>query len=129
MKCEEEKVMSKYSFKIDIKDAKIDYVNDNYYLNLTYLCEDERGVYERNYPRIHIPIPKHGLPFVDKTFEYGCVPRATMRLGSEEFDLHADENGNIITETIIKPKIHELSISDIEKKLGYKIKIVGEKDD
>lgn len=121
--------MSKYIFKIDIKDVKIDHINDNYYLNLTYLCEDERGVYERNYPRIHIPIPKKGLPVIDQTFGCGYVSTSTIMLGSEEFDLHADEKGNIVTETIIKPKIHELSISEIEKKLGYKIKIVGEKND
>ena len=41
------------------------------------------------------------------------------------FDIFPDSNGHFLTVNCIKEKVQEMTVEEIEKKLGHKIKIVS----
>lgn len=94
---------------------------DQYYLSAIYTEENEHGVYEVTIPKIFLPINNHELIIDDRSPQ-----RLYIDLGFGECRMCLDDNGNFYYKRVIEEKIHELTISDIEKKLGYKVKIVSE---
>jgi hypothetical protein len=98
-----------------------------YYLSATLLHEDEKGYYEINVPKIPLHISKEiNLTHSIETNTYVPYEYATIDLGFGELDIFKDDDGNFFTATCIEEKTHEMTIDEIEKKLGYKIKIVKE---
>lgn len=102
-----------------------------YFAKAVYQCEDEQGIWEMTYPKIHLPILQSSCPIVNQ--EFGITGDiVTIDLGFGELPLksiyRAWKGGEVFAERkLIKEKVHDMTIAEIEKKLGYKIKIVGEK--
>lgn len=119
--------------KITLKKAKL--VNDDgvYYLDLTYECEDDRIRKEVNIPRVKLELEWNGNVDTDhrySPYSIDTIHRITLvdnkyRLGK----IYSSEAMDTIAyiEKILEEKVQELTLSDIEKKLGYKIKIVNDK--
>lgn len=119
--------------KATSKITNVELVKENgaYYLSLEYLLEDENKVEKLTIPRAKIPIDDgfypvlvHSTPTFSTYFGGG---RVSLNSGYEghRFELKADPNGNLFKFETIKEKEHEMTIEEIEKKLGYKVKIVS----
>lgn len=108
-----------------IKDAKIINENGRLYVDLTVISDDEHSIREINIPRIALPIfnTSH-IGLVHDSYER-CY---TIDFGMGELPVMENKDGVSYTVKIIKEKRKEMTISEIEKKLGYKIKIVSESD-
>lgn len=120
------------------------YIDENrLFLALTYMCEyPHSGVYELNIPKIDLGILCNQQPDITE-FDYDPYDRYYTK-NVERF-LHA-HNGNqyricdvshneneklkhpaSMFFRVIEEKPREMTLSEIEEKLGFKIKIVNEK--
>lgn len=112
--------------------------NGTWYIGLKYGYEDESGIHERYYPKVEFPFFCGKLP--SEKF-------SSDRFGSDELTISLFTNevavfrGNFwnhhsgqlmrdvrIVDNLVKPAVHEMTIEEIEKKLGYKIKIVNKEN-
>lgn len=125
--------IAKLSNIIPFKDG------ENWYLELIYKYEDEKGKHTVVIPKAAIPFAQRGLPpIMDKTFYPDLINRpyincsSSMSLFKSDCNL-ASERGvkvpyyyfDIITE--FAPR--EMTLDEIEEELGYKVKIINNKDD
>ena len=120
-----------------LKKANIFREGDEWFMHLEYEHEDDRGKHLVILPKVDFPCSLNYEPKIDFC---NCMDT----LGLEEFasikifewlNLH---KGNVTdpltnktintfyTDIIVEPKIHELTIDEIEKKLGYKIRIIAD---
>ena len=108
--------------------------NDNYFAKAVYRFEDEKGIWEETYPKIRLPINQYSIPAVNhtETANYrghiiDATIDSTIDLGFGELPLEETDKCVLAERRLVKEKVHDMTIAEIEKKLGYKIKIVGEK--
>lgn len=105
--------------------------NGAYYLSLEYLLEDENRIEKLIVPRAKIPIDNGFCPILDHSTptlsNYYCGGNTYLESGYEgvRFELKAGPDARLFTFETIKEKEHEMTIEEIEKKLGYKVKIVS----
>lgn len=124
-----------------LKERKVFEEDNHLYLKLVYEYEDERGVHELIIPKIDLEIRTDQLPVITDKHEftlYSSIMNYEIKRGSDNFRLLRDDvivrkNGNrfIYPNTAyvvntIKENPHEMTIAEIEKKLGYKVKLVSE---
>ena len=112
-----------------LMDVKLVKENGNYFLDLTYQHEDDKAIYETNIPRVYLPLSEHGFEYW--SFDVGCHTNKehAINLGFGELRLLKDKNGAVFTTAIVEEKTKEMTIEEIEKALGHKVKIVGEKEE
>lgn len=112
--------------------------DDRWYLKLIYKYENENGKHTVVIPKASIPFSQQCLPIIRSSPSYNeyleecpyIECRDSMMLHKSTCDL-ASERGvkepayyfNIITEYATK----EMTLDEIEKELGYKVKIVNKK--
>lgn len=96
--------------------------DSGYYLSAIYEYENEAGVHRAIFPKIRLPIELLNAPVISR--EDWRSP-SKIDLGFGELPLEGDPGFTIKT---ICEKIHDVTIEEIEKKLGYKIRIIKEKD-
>lgn len=109
-----------------------------WYLKLIYKYEDENGKYTVVIPKTSIPFSQQHLPVIKSTPSYNerllecphidcsdsmMLYKSTCDLASERGVKEPAYYFNIITEYAVK----EMTLDEIEKKLGYKVKIVNNK--
>lgn len=111
------------------------------YLELVYEYENESGKYKLIIPKIDLEICTERLPKFSQ--ESGFInPRYIADLGGIHYDLCStdvrcrDKDGKLryvpdssYVTVLLEEKKHEMTLEEIEKKLGYKVKIVSEKED
>lgn len=115
----------------DLKDVKLnkdDY--GNYFLTLTYSGKDEFG-------NIH-ELVLDGVPLnLYSTFNYvetkelpyslDTFVEAKINVGFGDVNIYCKDNLTI-TDKIVEYAVKEMSIEEIEKKLGHKVKIVNKEE-
>lgn len=112
---------------VELKALTLDYDKDfGYYLSAKYRVEDEHSIREIDIPRImlgvkpnFVAIRQDGDPWIRSEADIGfgyCL------LGSVDFGNGINTN---FIEHVLKEKTHEMTLDEIEKKLGYKVKIVN----
>jgi len=121
-----------------LKDA-VAYHDDSgrWYLKLVYSYEDDRGLHDLIYPKVQFPFstmlpPDVHFPPNDR---YRCrfIPfiEPFDRLDLLEDDVINPNDGakytSNLVDILIKPKVNEMTIDEIEQKLGYSIKIINKK--
>lgn len=120
--------MKKYNLvDLQLHKEEIDKGAEWYYLSAVYQYENERGVYEVNVPRIELPISGDLIMRHDIGIFGPC--RHTIDIGFGDLDIFPDKHGNNFYEKCIKEKIHDMTLDEIEKKLGYKVRVVSEKEE
>ena len=75
--------------------------DSNWYMRLIYGYEDEKGKHEVVFPKVKLPVSTDGA-VIRGVKDAACA-----------FDIVTD------------PAVHELTVEEIEKRLGYKVKIVS----
>lgn len=92
-----------------------------FYAKIIYQAENKEGKWEIVFPKVEIPIFKHYLPQIS----YG--PSETIgNFGFGDLRLQSNDAGHSIIATRVAPAVHDMTLSEIEKCLGYKVRIVGE---
>lgn len=97
-----------------------------YYLSAIYRYENDSGVYEVHIPKIELPIRDVAMrtPIHSKYIYY---ENPTIDIGFGDMRMFPDAEGGMIYERLIEEKIHDMTLDEIEKKLGYKVRVVSEK--
>lgn len=98
----------------------------SYYLSAVYRYEDNSGIYEVTIPKIQLPI--HEQPCVKRELTGYHYVYQTINIGFGDMVMLNDESGNACYKKCIKEKIHDMTLEEIEKKLGYKVRVVSEKE-
>lgn len=111
-------------------------VNGTWYMELQYEYGDESGVHRRYYPKVEFPFFCGKLPPEEFSSDRFGRDELTISLITNEVAVHRGNFCNpmtgqlmkdvCITDNLVKPAdpAHEMTVEEIEKKLGYKIKIV-----
>lgn len=114
---------------------------ENWYFKLIYKYEDKYGKHTVVIPKAAVPFVQRGIPPITRLehFSYGDTlehPYMTCSSSMSLFEAHCDLAFtrditkaacyfDVITE--FAPK--EMTLDEIEKKLGYKVKIINKDDD
>lgn len=111
---------------LKLKDLQLYKEDDKYYLSAIFDQEDETGLYELSVPKILFPIAPNcsmdidvGTTIFGASYDYVAVDFGVVRLYAEPID----NEGNLYTKKLISEKAHEMTLEEIEKELGYKIKL------
>lgn len=117
--------------KIEVKKAELYEEHDKYYIDVTYLYENDRFVKEIQFPKIPIPLTDFRGDIDHTPVDFGrrrqpFQVESRIVLGNLSMPL-AKKNGVVYEERIIEEKVQEMTLEEIEMKLGQKIKIVSKK--
>lgn len=115
-----------YEGVTDIKMVKCDLYKDycgDHCLHVTYRIESEHRVEELDIPRLVLPVNTKRL----NIYRSDCCGynRYIANLGFGGADLRPDKNGACFTIKVVEEKSKEMTLEEIEKKLGHKVKIVN----
>lgn len=115
--------------------------NDTWYIGLRYRYEDESGIHERYYPKVEFPFFCGKLPPEEFSSDRFGRDELTISLFTNEVAVFRGNFLNPVTgrmmhdvciiDNLVKPAAapaHEMTIEEIEKELGYKIKIVNKEN-
>lgn len=98
-----------------------------YYLKAVYEYEDERGIYELTVPHMELPVDDNCI----LTTEHASISTRCMNvwanIGFGNLRVKNDDDVPYFIKEL-KKKTHKMTVEEIEKKLGYKIEIVSEKE-
>lgn len=120
-----------------LTDLQLYKEEDAYFLSAKYTIEDDKTIRELNVPKIRLPILYDYVAIRQEdsciTNDSRCItpaPEIYMGFGrchwtSLEKDAPFGTMPAYFTETVIDEKTHEMTLDEIEKKLGYKVKIVN----
>lgn len=116
------------------------YTDDTaFYLNLIYRYENDDGVYDLHIPKLRLNsvLLAYGLPHL-RTANNECVMSiAAKDVVLEKYNVYShDSSGKPVTyenvpfviETVEEKKPVEMTLEEIEKKLGHKVSIVSKGD-
>lgn len=112
---------------LKLKDLQLYKEDDKYYLSAIFDQEDEAGFYELSVPKILFPIaPNCSIDINVGTNIFGVLYNNTVAVDFGVVRLYAnpfDNEGNLYTKKLISEKAHEMTLEEIEKELGYKIRL------
>lgn len=101
--------------------------SSGYYLSAKYRVEDQYSIRELDIPKIRLRVRPDKIELREHGDFYRTV-EANIGFGW----LPLNHNGTVdevyFTETVLEEKTHEMTLDEIEKKLGYKVKIVNRKE-
>lgn len=109
-------------YKTKLTDVTLFEEGGQYYFSAAYEVESKSEKFLLEIPRIRIPIVTNSVQ-IYREFTTSDV-WVNMGFGGI-FRAEEDEDGYFLRETTIEEEVHELTLDDIEKKLGYKVKIVN----
>lgn len=114
------------SIKLDRAILRKDYGPNGYTLDLTYTLDSPTMTQELHIPRLVIPLETN----IIKINRYDDLSKIINQeycadLGFGEMKLLPDKDGAAFTVKTVKEKYTEMTLDEIEKKLGYKVKIVS----
>lgn len=128
----------------ELKSAKLFKEDDEYFLELRYECKDNLGIHEIIIPKMELPIWTSRTPFLQtEQVSNFLLPRPDtvyasfgdfkLKLHSKDVKVKTIDGNDIVDNTcyltnMIREKKHKMTLSEVEKKLGYKIELVSEKE-
>lgn len=110
------------------------YVEDGkVYLRLSYTYEGEDGTREITFPKIDLGFYTEQIPRYERYIGLYTDKPIIYNLYGKSFDLCSVEVLGIkdpvdCIDKLIKPAVKEMTLEEIEKKLGYPVKIVNKKE-
>lgn len=132
----------KHNFKaknVKLVDA-IAYQDENeiWYIDLRYTYEDESGVHKRYYPKVEFPFFCTKLPPEEFSSDRFGRNELTIGLLANEVAVFRGNFWNpmigqtmddvCVVDNLVEPAVHNMTIEEIEKELGYKIKIISKEN-
>lgn len=109
-----------------VEDGKI-------YLKLSYTYESDDGTREIVFPKIDLGFYEEQIPSYDRHIGLYTSKSIILNRYGKSFDLCSVEVSDIkdsvcCIDKLIKPAVKEMTLEEIEKKLGYPVKIVNKKE-
>lgn len=90
-----------------------------YFAHIVYRYEDNKGLWGLTVPKVRIPADPHRcdleLARDGSTLDFGLGKCCVYPVGMNVY----------VRTALIEEKIHEMTIEEIEEKLGYRVKIVS----
>lgn len=121
-----------------LKHAEIYYLKGVPYIKLVYEYIDNEGTHKVTIPRLDFPHELTRIPNIHTEEIYGSNFHYSIRSISLDSDLvlrtqTVNTKEGPVTDVcyldeLIIPKVHEMTLDEIEKKLGYSIKIISNKE-
>lgn len=113
--------------KRTIKSAKLYTEDGKYYLGIVYNIETDHTIEELWIPKVRLPIENARIEselvssFNNRCFtlDYGDLLHLPLE------DRESDQGSFTFKETLVKELPEDLTIEEIEKRLGYKVRIVN----
>lgn len=103
-------------------------------LELTCTYEAKDGKHEVTIPACEFPLNPNNL-YIHQEFDntaYGALRPTYYLEGASALELFQARNRDgtyyILTDRLVEPRVEEMTIAQIEKELGYKVKIVNGED-
>lgn len=101
-----------------LEDAKIYKENGRFYTKLIYICENDEGKYRLTFPKVEFPFQNRNISITGvNSASYLDLPTDKCRICSN--------SGEQFTIEQIEQYPKEMTLEEIEKKLGHKVKIVS----
>ncbi len=115
----------------------------SWYMRLIYGYEDEKGKHEVVFPKVKFPIPTEYVPIpASRDFGscFGLFHSGGCHIsGLDEIPVYEDtwhdavirgvKDAACAFDIVTDPAVQELTVEEIEKRLGYKVKIVSKEKD
>ena len=121
---------------------------DNWFMRLVYSYEDEKGVHKVIFPKVDFPFPTLSIPvpsnddlpdcyYYDTDVKISCnpsmflVPLPIVKLQKDTDRLvksRSIDTPEYVFDIVTEPAVHEMTLDEIEEKLGYKVKIVNKEN-
>lgn len=113
--------------EVEIKSVKLIHkVPYGYCLDITYRVEDDKEIREFNIPYLQLPLISNRFIVRNESDEYYSTYVADVGYGKVRmFGSITRDAGPCYTIKTIKEKTKEMTLAEIEKKLGHKVKIVN----
>lgn len=113
-----------------VKDLQLYKENNKWYLAAVFNYEDKKGYYEISVPKIELPIYNCQISN-ESSYDvlYGYQNTAKVDFGFcvlNAIPVDADKHETLFTMKCIEEKIHPVTLTEIEKELGYRIKLKEE---
>jgi len=109
-----------------LTDLQLYQENNKYYLSAKFFYEDKQGYYEASIPKIDLHISPDCEVNISSGYDCFNVPYKIVDVDLGFGLLYAkpfNEKGDFFTLTRLEEKVHEMTLDEIEKALGYKIKL------
>ena len=117
---------NKHDYKVDLIDVKLRKDESlGYCIGVVYRIETPEQIRELRIPKIRLGINPHELNIKTWYEEYGFGNGVVADVGFGECEVYEGQRGHYYTDTIIETKTKEMTLEEIEKKLGHKVKIVN----
>ena len=125
-------MIQKYStpdVKITNQEFELYKEDGRYYLRVDFDYENDYGVYKGHIDKVKFNVLFKGIE--SEICSWTKSAKANFLVPSEyscvdcSFDIVKDSKDNFFTIEVIKEKVYEMSVEEIEKKLGHKIKIIS----
>ena len=105
--------------------------DDKVYLSLKYLVEDSKEVISVDIPKAELPLSTHKTIITQGVSETGYFGEPTKQdtwitMDGNTLRLRPDKTDLKWTLRVIKKKTRKMTVSEIEKALGYSVEIVSE---
>lgn len=105
------------------------------FLKLIYDYEDTEGLHRVIFPKVSTTFTTRYIPIISRKETFDIEPILTFKQSGNEFLIlnakvkEFDIDDDVyFADKLIKPNTKEMTIEDIEKELGYKVKIVNKKE-
>ena len=115
------------TYKVELTDVSLHCDVYGHYLSAKYRIEDNSSIRELDIPKIRLKINPGRVEIRHDDMSY-FTPRINMGFGELPLDHYRDQVGVYFTERVLEEKVHEMTLDEIEKKLGYKVKVVNKKE-
>lgn len=103
-----------------------DFIN-RYFMKVLVIYENERGTYRRTFPKVEMKFSE--TSFGIELYNNGKETITNVDFGFGPLRAYPVDDFPPFFEELVEEKVHDLTIEEIQKKLGYKIRIVSNKED
>ena len=125
------------SKKERLTNVEVYFENEKPYMKLVYEYEDKAGIHEVIFPKVDFPLLCTHIPNCTRDEFYNGISTGPY-IRNDFKNILPIFKGSIpglnnnkpfnYMDRIIKPKVHEMTLEEIEKELGYSIKIVSKEN-
>ena len=92
--------------------------NGMYFAHIVYRYENNKGLWELTVPKLHIPLEPYSFKIETD------ITGATMNIGFGKWRMYPVDGDIYAKNVLIEEKIHDMTVEEIEEKLGYRVRIV-----
>ena len=132
--------MSEFSFKsmpnsnITLTGYTLHQADGRIWASLTYTIEDDNEIVDITIPKVDLNIPiKPNVLGIDAIYApWGHIDAVLLDIDDRRFCISEgytiEANNVFYTEKVIEEKRRDMTLKEIEEKLGFKVKLVSEKE-